>query len=221
MEEKAGTGDTGTDLYFDLFLRMIVDLLFGMYQNTWDLKLVHRVMYSYRTVKWEPHDNTAFPKSHFVTREELRRLFTDCRALHIENFGIIGDRFAVPPGTAVNATTSQLGGNTQKRTLSLKNPYVDTTIDFAFSSFSRGGLGDLGLLLELPREEGDKFSTCSFEVNLFAKFNQWRSGNPDMKRYRRWIDGMFEAIQNDFDASRHRERGKEWFTLKKLSAIKE
>ena len=204
MENATGADDTGGDLYFDVLLRMVVDLLFGMYRNAWDLKFVHRFIYSHRTIKLEPHQGAPPPK--FIAREEFRKLFPESRALRVEGFAAIGDKLAVPSGTRLGGKTEFVGGRPHNRILSLKNPFVEVTVGLTFSSFSRTGIGDLGLLLGVSREESEKFSTYSCEVNLSAKFNRLRSGHPEMERYRRWVDVMFQEIQEDFNSGRHWER---------------
>ncbi|MGH7381040.1 MAG: hypothetical protein ACREKR_02250 [Candidatus Methylomirabilales bacterium] len=219
MGDTARNDGTNGDLYFDVMLRMFVDLLFGLYRNAWDLKVTHRSKYSHKTSSWEPHQGA--PKPEFITREVFKRIFSESHALKVENFAAIGDKLAVPSGTRLHGRTESIGGSPYKRTLSLKNPYVEVEVEMIFSSFSRMGIGDLGLLLGVSREEGEKFSTYSCEIRLLAKFNRLRSGHPEMNRYRRWVDGMFEEIQEHFDSRRHWERGRDWFIMKKLGAIKE
>jgi len=42
-----------------------------------------------------------------------------------------------------------------------------------------------------------------------------------MFRYQRWVNTLFEELQETFDTSRHIQRGKEWYMLSKMSLIKE
>lgn len=219
MKDTAGTDGTGGDLYFDVLLRMIVDLLFDLYRYTWDLKVVRRFQYSGRSVSWEPHDGV--PHSEFINREVFQKLFPESHALRVESIPGGGEKVAVPPGTKLGGKTELLGGNPHRRTLSLGNSYVKMTIGLTFSSLSTFGIGDLELLLGLSREEGERYSTYLCEINLSADFRRLKSGHPDMQRYRRWVDVFFEEIQENFDSRRHWERGKDWYTLRKLSAIKE
>ena len=219
MEATAEDNGTGGDLYFDVLLRMVVDLLFGLYRNAWDLKVIRRLLYSHRSVSWEPNEGA--PSPGFITREDFQKSFPESRALKVEDFPAIGNKLAVPSGTSLDGKTETIGVSPHKRTLSLNNSYVELKVELIFSSFTSGGIGHLGLLLGLSGEESEKFSTCSCEINLSAKFSRLRSGHPEMPRYRRWVDGMFEEIQEDFDSRRHWERGRDWYITKKLSSIKE
>jgi len=48
--ELAKEDATGVDLYFDVLLRMIVDLLFGVYRTTWGINVIRRSGYAARTI---------------------------------------------------------------------------------------------------------------------------------------------------------------------------
>ena len=76
------------------------------------------------------------------------------------------------------------------------------------------------LLLGLSREESERFCTEVCQVKLSAKFNRFRSGHPEMYRYRRWVDGIFEVLQESFDSNRHVQRGEDWYILSKVSLIR-
>ncbi len=217
--ELAKEDATGVDLYFDVLLRMIADLLFGIYSTTWGLKVIRRYGFAHHTLSSSSLEGS-FPVQKF-SWEDFQRLFPESRSLQVERFGGIGDILAVPPGTQFNANTEPPGGSPYKRTILLDNPYVKVEIELTFSSFSGVGIGDLGLLLGLSKEEGQKFCTTTIEVRLSAKFNRLKSGHPEMEKYRRWIEGLFEHLQEEFDSRRHWERGKDWYMINKLSAIKE
>ena len=217
--ELAKEDATGVDLYFDVLLRMIVDLLFGVYRTTWGLKVIRRSGYANHTISSYPHEGS-FPIQKF-SWEDFQRLFPESRSLQVARFEGIGDTLAVPLGTQFDGKTEPPGGSPYKRTLLFDNAFVKVEIELTFSSYNGVGIGDLGLLLGFSKEEGQKFCTCTIEVRLTAKFNRLRSGHPEMEKYRRWIEGLFEHLQEEFDSRRHWERGKDWYMIKKLSAVKD
>ena len=220
LENTSGANGTGGELYFDLLLRSIVDLLCGIYRNAWDMKVIRRFMYASKSISMHSHEGA--PSPDFISRDEFQRLFPESRTLKVAIFPGGGERLAVPSCTRLLGMT-ELDSERYpyKRTLVLKNSFVEVTIVWAFSNFTRAGLGDLGLLLGFDEEERNKFSTYKCEFILTAKFKRLKSGHPEMQRFRRWVDVMFEELQENFDSKRLWERGKEWYILKKLSAIKE
>ncbi len=216
--ELAQEDPTGADLYFDVLLRMIADVLFGLYSNTWDLKVTRRIGYADRTVFSESYGGSV-PVQKF-SWGDFQRLFPESRSLQVERFGGISNTLAVPPGTKLNGKTESIVGSPHKRTLRFDNPYVEVEFELTSSSANFVGIGDLGSLLGMSKEERQKFCTRTIELRLSAKFRRLKSGHPEMEKYRRWVDGLFEHLQEEFDSMRHWERGKDWFMMNKLSAIK-
>lgn len=210
---EAGADETGQDLYFDVLLRMVLDDLYTLYRNVWDLQVTWSDV-PFGRVKWQANEGA--PRGGFIEREEFMKVFPDSKALQVERYGIVGNKLSVPNGTRLAAGTNQ----PDRRTFFFKNPFIEVGVDLAFSSCSVG-IGELRLLIGLSREESEKFYTEACEVKLSAKFNRFRSGHPEMYRYRRWVDGMFEELQESFDSSRHIQRGKDWYILSKVSLIKD
>lgn len=218
------SADDGTDFdareefYSDVLFRLVVDQLHQSFCNIWDLKAV-RSHLPYGILKWEPNEG-ALPGD-FIDRSEFIKLFSDSRALEVERFGLVGDRMSVPKGTRLEGGPEKFGGSSRtcRRWFTLENNFVKVRVDLSWSGGGIG-IGELGLLLGISQEESQKFWTERHDVKLSAKFNRVRSGHPQMPKYQRWVNALFEELQEAFDTSKHIQRGKEWYMFSKLSLIK-
>jgi hypothetical protein len=79
-------------------------------------------------------------------------------------------------------------------------------------------MADIGmhtLVVDLPTEESQKYWTASYLIAMKAKFNAYRSGHPDMPKYKTWVNNMFETVRDQLDSQRHWERAKELLTAPK------
>lgn len=218
MPEENSDDELGQEKYFDVLFRLILDHLNFLYRNVWDIKVI-RYNLQYGAFKFEPNERA--PSGDFIAREDFVKIFPDCRALSVETLGHIGESFAVPYGTYLRGETKFFRDKNKpyKREFSLKNSFVQVTIELTSSTWSVG-IGELGMYLNFTREVSEKFCSQVSDVKLSAKFNRLKIGHPEMFRYRRWVDVMFEEIQEGFDAVRHRKRGKDWYLLSKVSLIK-
>lgn len=207
--------DAKDALYFDVFSRLVVDQLYLLFRNIWDLRAI-RSHLAYGVFKWEPNEGA--PAGDFIDRQEFAKLFPDSRALQVERFSIVSDQMSVPKGTHLVGGSNKFSGGSRvyRRWFTLENHFVKVKVELSWSSGSIG-IGELRLLLGMTQEESEKFWTEICDLKLSAKFNRFRSGHPQMFRYQRWVN----ELQETFDASRHIQRGKEWYMLSKMSLIKE
>jgi hypothetical protein len=81
------------------------------------------------------------------------------------------------------------------------------------TSGGHSGLGSLSQVLGYSQEDNAHFWTALYVVQLSAKFKAFRSGHPDMPKYRRWVDIMFARLQAELDARKRWERAREQFLL--------
>lgn len=198
----------GQELYLDILLRMVLEDLFRLYNNNWDVK-VSRFDLPYSTEsRWAPQEDA--PEPEFVTWEDWKKWFLDTPVLDIDPRP--SNKMAIPLGTKIAGSTELRNNKPFKRSLLVKNSFVELSISLEQSS-GVIGMGDLRLLLGYSEEAGNQFWTSIYTVRLSAKFNPLRSGHPDMPRYHRWVDVMFEELQTEFDTRRHWEHARDRYML--------
>ena len=113
----------------------------------------------------------------------------------------------VPPKTTVDIETS-----TDKKTLSLKNPFAEIFIIFNKRGGSVG-LGDYQWLLGYDNKKNSDFWSEHFEVVCEAKFERLRSGHPEMPRYKKWAQTMLEEVQYQFNDEKRLIRARNYHDL--------
>lgn len=219
VDESTDAG-TREEFYFDVLSRLVVDQLYQQsFRNIWDIRAI-RSHLAYGVFRWEPNEGAS--PGDFIDRKEFTKLFPDSRALLVEMFGPVGDQMSVPKGTRLVGGFDKFSGGSRvyRRWFALENHFVKVKVDLSWSGGGIG-IGELGLLLGMTTEESQNFWTDRCDLKLSAKFNRFRSGHPQMFRYQRWVNTLFEELQETFDTSRHIQRGKEWYVLSKMSLIKE
>ncbi|HEV8713280.1 MAG TPA: hypothetical protein VGX03_10680 [Candidatus Binatia bacterium] len=205
------SGDPGA-LYFEVLLRMVLDVLFELYNGHWDVEF-RALDLPYVTSKMSWTQESAQKQEEFITLEDIKKWFPDARILDITNPPF--EKIAVPPRTIVSGETDFTKGDPATpflRKLSIRNPFVEIHISLTRSG-GRRGLGGLAHLLGYSQEDDYRFWTALYVVQLSAKFEAFRSGHPDMAKYRRWVDIMFDRLQTELDARGHWELTKEQFLL--------
>jgi hypothetical protein len=161
----------------------------------------------YRQVRTFPDS----PQPEFHSWEDAKKLFHGHTAFDV---GImISDKLALPQGTKVAVTEDTPSHDLPCTTISLVNKFVTVKISVATSGGSQG-IGYLTPLLPYTDERKGSYWTSQYLINLTAEFNPMLSGNPNMPRYKRWVNNMFEEIQNRLDVRRHWERAREAALLK-------
>ena len=204
------TVEKGDDLYFDILLRMVFDVLFRLYIHNWDAKISHFDLPHGTESRWGPQEDAPHPE--FVTWDEIKKWIPDTRVLDV-NVGHF-TKMAVPYGTKLNVNTDYTKETKSpfRRKLTLKNSFVTLSISISKAS-GVVGVGSFSRLLGYSDDISNRFWTSTYLIELAADFNPLRSGHPDMPRYRRWVDALFEELQKNFDARKHWERSRDWYLL--------
>jgi hypothetical protein len=217
--DDSADANSRDEFYFDVLFRLVVDQLYQSFRNVWDIRAI-RSHLPYGIFKWEPNEGAS--PGDFIDRKEFGKLFPDSPALQVERFGLVGDQMSVPKATRLAGGSDKFGGTnrTYRRWFTLENHFVKVRVDLSWSGGSIG-IGELRMLLGISQEESQKFWTEVHDMKLSAKFNRFRSGHPEMSKYKRWVNTLFEELQETFDTSRHIQRGREWYMLSKMSLIKE
>lgn len=117
-----------------------------------------------------------------------------------------GAELAIPAGTKLTgrADRNSNGGFSQTFT-PLENDFVDLEILIKL----RGGAATIGiysLVTQVPVDEFSKVWTASYLISMKATLKAYRSGHPDMPKYRAWVDNVFESVRTLLDSQREWER---------------
>lgn len=209
-EDKKTVSDS--DLYFDILLRVTLDVLFETYSQHWDIK--HRTIdlpYVKRTASWS-QDNA--PKEvKFISLDDIKELFPDVYLLKIKSPDM--EKITLPIGTEILGEAKFGEGKQDRpfeRKFSMTNNFVVITISL-LQAGGGSGLGSFSHLLGLSQEESARFRKAIYIVRLSAKFEGLKSGHPAMPQYRRWVDIMFDQLQTNLDERKHWEKARDQFLL--------
>ncbi len=211
MKNKKTIPDS--DLYFDILLRMTLDVLFETYHLDWNIKQkAIDLPYMNRAASWS--QNNSPETIEFVALSDIKRWFPEVHILEIANPPF--EKMAVPPKSRVkgNSTLSgrENGGGPFERELHLNNPFV--TIDITLSQAGgQRGLGKLAPLIDPLPQQDSRFYVAMYNMHLVAQFNALRSGHSDMPKYQRWVDIMFDQLQTKLDERKHWEKVRDQFLL--------
>ena len=193
--------------YHNMILVNLLDQLFWMYSARWDTNI-----YSVRRGTSEEKDAYVDSKQtppHYdslswedLLNTEQRNTFCDI----LSAFSNI-EETKVPPKTKVDFIITE-----RKREMIIENPFVKVTITINCSGGSLG-LGDYKWLLGYENKKSEEFWSAHFRVNCRAKFEKFKSGHPEMPKYKQWVEVMFAEIQYQLDEKERLKRAKEYRDL--------
>ena len=199
-------GKKVNDFYFDLAFIKMFSRFYWLYADWWDIRIssIRRGDGFETSISANKPDPPCIPlkwESLLDPDNSSHRLLNDFS----QEFGI--KEMKVPPKTKVDIKTS-----TDKKTLSLKNPFVEISITFNKRGGSLG-LGDYQWLLGYDNKKNSEFWSEHFEVVCEAKFERLRSGHPEMPRYKKWAQTMLEEVQDQFDDEERLIRARDYHDL--------
>jgi len=113
----------------------------------------------------------------------------------------------VPPQTSVRFSTDNCS-----RTLILTNPFAEVSINIRTTG-GGVGLGDYRWFLGYDSKMDREFWGGDMRVVCQATFERFKSGHPDMPKYHRWVETMFEEIAYQLDDEQRLKRAKEYRDL--------
>ena len=203
-------GDRIRNLYFDMAFIKLIARFFWMYADWWDISIkssrrgnTMETMVS--TIPPIP-DYDSLGCNDFLEAIDRKDNFHKLLSEFSKKENWI-KKMTVPPKTTINFVTSTYG-----RTLVLKNSFtiVSITIDkFGGST----GLGDYRWLLDYDIKKSNEFWSEHFEVTCKANFEKFKSGHPEMKRYKRWVETLFAEIQYQLDEDIRLKRARDFSDL--------
>jgi hypothetical protein len=202
-------GDKIKEFYHNVIFIKLISRFFWMYADWWDVNInsvrrgnsIESVVsatepkLSYDTLEWKDFLETLDAKDNFY-----QLLSTFSKDYFIK-------KMTVPPKTKVDFVTSKYS-----RAVVLTNPFtrVSITIDRRSGSI---GLGDYQWLLGYDNKENEGFWSEHFEINCKYEFEKFKSGHPDMPRYKRWVETMFAEIQYQLDDEGRLKRARDYRDL--------
>ena len=205
-------GEKVKNFYFDLAFIRLSSRFYWLYADWWDIHInsVRRGDSFETSISANKPDPPCLPLKWndlletFDPNDSLRKLLNDFS----HNFWI--KEMKLPPKTKVGIETSKY-----KKTLSMKNPFVEISITFNKHGGSVG-LGDYQWLLGYDDKKNNEFWSEHFEVVCKAKFERIRSGHPDMPRYKKWVQTMFEEVRCQYDDEKRLKRAQDYHNFQSL-----
>ncbi len=209
-------GDKVKDFYFDLVFIKLSSRFYWLYADWWDIYITS----IRRGDGFETSVSANKPDPPCISLK-----WNDFLEALDSNDGLYGllDDFSqkfwikemkAPPETKINIETS-----TYKKTLSMKNPFTEISITFNKHGGSVG-LGDYQWLLGYNNKKNGEFWSEYFEVVCKAKFERLRSGHPEMPRYKKWVQTMFEEVRYQFDDQKRLIRARDYHELSNYRQLK-
>jgi hypothetical protein len=193
--------DRATFLCDDIFYRQVVETLFTIYHESWEPEVVRTQNIFSLGMSWklrpsDPHATkvswkffqSAIPSNSFLT-------------VRSPKFGVL----VLPPHTVVVPTPESFR---------IENDFVKIRVSMGNSS-CRPIEPPLAIVFGVS--DGSRYTAETHEIELNAEFSAWRSGHPDMPRYRKWVQQMFQELQVNFDTSTHWELAMQEFVIYRLS----
>lgn len=198
------------DFYHDLVFIKVLSRFFWMYADWWDIRIdsVRRgnsLTYSVSPIKPIPDCNNILEWKDLLERLDNNDSFHQLLSSFSSRYFV--KKITLPPKTNIDFKTSRYG-----KELVLTNPFVHISIAIDKRSGSIG-LGDYQWFLGYDSKESDEFWSEHFNVNCKAKFEKFSSGHPNIARYKRWVETMFNEVQEQLDEARRLKRAKEYRDL--------
>ena len=135
-------------------------------------------------------------------RPEVKELFSKIEDPNI--FSIFGIReMCLPKGTTIKIICDR-----SNRSISLKNDFCEINIKI-YGDTSYSGLGEWKWILGYDDGKDKEFLSSKMKVYLSAKFYRIRSGHPDMPKYKRWVNLLFDRLRGCLDSEQQLKTARE------------
>lgn len=199
------------EFYHNMIFVKLISRFFWMYADCWDIDInsVRRgnaVETGVSAIKPKPAYSTLEWKD-FLEILDAKDDFYQLLSNFSKDYFV--KKMTVPPKTKVDFITSKYS-----RILVLTNPFVRVSITIDKRSGSVG-LGDYQWLLGYDNKQNEEFWSEHFKVSCKAEFEKFKSGHPEMPRYKRWVETMFAEIQYLLDDEKRLERARNYRDLTK------
>jgi hypothetical protein len=185
---------TGQTLYHHLLQRGILDWMTTRYRGSWETELVPFDIGNTRGERFGPAPGSL--PSHILSTADLKRLFSGNWFEEID--WPIPPQLAVPPGTTMTVTPpSRKEGAMEYGDITLRTRFVTLSIRTEAAMWIRS----VGSYQQLAatQAEAERLGTAVYVVRIRAEFTRWRSGHPDMPRYKAWVRQIGDQLKARLD----------------------
>jgi hypothetical protein len=181
------------------------------------------ILFNLRDERWEVSEGQGYPwpitdqlfSGHLYTitwhdfiskylstnRPEIKEL---CSQIDDPNIAIIvGNELFLPKGTNISATCKKYSGN-----IKIKNDFCVVNIETCFLTGSMG-LGEWRWILGYDEEKSNEYYVWKNNIYLSVKYNKFRSGHPDMPKYKKWVESLFDRLHFCLDSTQQLEKARE------------
>lgn len=180
-------------------------LMHYLIHKTEDPSLQH---FPEQTLTWEKFTSKYLKK---YCGPEINKLYSQIEDPNL--FELLEIReMCLPKGTeikfAFDVTVKGINFKNAIRSIGFKNDFCEVRITIFRDEGSRG-LGEWKWILEYDDDKADEYWTSRQKVYLFAKFNRFRSGHPDMPKYKEWVNSMFDRLHSCLDSEQQLKMARE------------
>ena len=189
---------------------MILQLFTTTYSENWVTQII-KINYPFgRQDLIVPTPKKLTEKSQILTKPELKKLLEGnfFEAIEFPFF----ERLVLPPKTKIEI---KLPISDQVGEIRFRNPAFDLLIKTKRDQFYRGRLVGYEEIIGMQKKEASEYCTAYYLISMDAKFTRWRSGDPNMPKFKAWIQQVFNELHEKFDEERILEKVKADYIFKK------
>jgi hypothetical protein len=209
-EARADPADpNGWLLYHHLLQRALLDWLGQTYRGTWQVEILSFETPMARQKTIQPAEPT--PEPHVVSIDSVL-VGNKFAGIRTE----ISPQIAVPPDaslTVVPPHFDQKTGVTSE--IRIQNKFCTLSIETQEMSMMPG-IGVYGAMAGLSDAENASLTTAAYVIRFKAEFCRWRSGDPEMPKYRQWAKQMATELKAQFDEQAMYQAAKDDYPLLKV-----
>jgi hypothetical protein len=182
-------------IYHHLLQKEIIDWIGLMFRGTWSPEILVLDTPVGTGTTFGPSAKSS-GESRILSTPEIENLLEGNLFAKIHN---IPPAIAVPLRTTVNIKVpgSDMGPK-GKGVITFRSNMCSLSIETECNQ-AIVGLGSFQPMLNLSYEEAYKFTTVTYLLRIKADFCRWKSGHPDMPKYRHWINQIAEILKSNFD----------------------
>ena len=197
------------DFYHNMILIKLIDHFFWMYSARWDTNIYFVRQGTGELKKSDVDPEEKLPNYDCLAWEHLlnteqQNSFYDLLS-SFSNFTNIKET-KIPPKTKASFIITEY-----KKEMVLNNPFVKVTIAINKRGASLG-LGDYKRLLGHDYNS-EEFWSAHFRVNCNARFEKSKYRDPEMPKYKQWVEVMFAEVQYLLDEQEQLKRAYEYRDL--------
>ena len=203
--QKLPEGIEELNLLTELFAITIIKYLGSLYTYNWDIIMLPKTAFPGFTLTRGQGLNTSPKDKKIFTSEKLMEIFkknTFHKSLKQTN------QLTLPKGTTLKYIPPS--GEFSPHQIIISKKFAFTATINLSPSFYSPGLGEVASYIEITdptnswnvnSEECDKFATTGITIDCNIKFFSFKSGNPKVLTYRKWLKNLFKNLHEEFDWS--------------------